>query len=353
MDIIDVNRLLKPISTEAPSGPDLAEAGDPDFQSMVAAADAQPAQHFGDSVKPAKDPDWRSVRKHAIIVLERSKDLRALTHLQQALTALNGFDGLQASLKLANGLVEHFWPTLHPQLDPDDDNDPLQRLNHLGELTSLRVVGPLKRAALLSDPAIGPITIRNWLVAKGQLTLPEDERTDAQRVEVIESVLSNCPIDILTGVEGTLSECIAQLDSLNERLFQLTQELPFPADEAPLRALLVDARTLIGPYLGRPRTAAVDPPQASAASPQAQVDSSAHQPPPRPSQQRDIASRADVQHAIDQILRYYEAHEPSSPVPYVLRRARALVTMDFLDIVSDLLPNARDELERSLVVKTE
>ena len=39
---------------------------------------------------------------------------------------------------------------------------------------------------------------------------------------------------------------------------------------------------------------------------------------------------------IERICAYYTRVEPSSPVPLLLRRAKRLVTMDFLEIVRDL-----------------
>jgi type VI secretion system protein ImpA len=52
-----------------------------------------------------------------------------------------------------------------------------------------------------------------------------------------------------------------------------------------------------------------------------------------------IRSRADVSLLLDRICRYYADHEPSSPVPLILERAKRLVTMNFLDILKDLTPD--------------
>jgi type VI secretion system protein ImpA len=50
-----------------------------------------------------------------------------------------------------------------------------------------------------------------------------------------------------------------------------------------------------------------------------------------------IASRQDVIAALDRCCEYFRQHEPSSPVPLLLQRAKRLVTMDFIGIVRDLL----------------
>jgi type VI secretion system protein ImpA len=41
---------------------------------------------------------------------------------------------------------------------------------------------------------------------------------------------------------------------------------------------------------------------------------------------------------IDKICAYYERHEPSSPVPMLLMRARRLVDKSFMEILQDLAP---------------
>jgi type VI secretion system protein ImpA len=60
----------------------------------------------------------------------------------------------------------------------------------------------------------------------------------------------------------------------------------------------------------------------------------------------EIASRDDVVRAIDRICDYYSRHEPSSPVPLLLSRARRLATGSFVDIVRDLAPDALVEIEK-------
>ncbi len=52
-----------------------------------------------------------------------------------------------------------------------------------------------------------------------------------------------------------------------------------------------------------------------------------------------INNRADVMRALDLLLDYYQRQEPSSPLPLLLKRARGLVSKDFLEILQDLAPD--------------
>jgi type VI secretion system protein ImpA len=58
----------------------------------------------------------------------------------------------------------------------------------------------------------------------------------------------------------------------------------------------------------------------------------------------DISSREDVVRAIDKICEYSARHEPSSPLPLLLRRAKRLANKSFLDIVRDLSPDALQQV---------
>jgi type VI secretion system protein ImpA len=52
----------------------------------------------------------------------------------------------------------------------------------------------------------------------------------------------------------------------------------------------------------------------------------------------EVNSRQDVIRLLDKICAYYEKHEPSSPVPLLLTRARRLVDKSFIEILQDLAP---------------
>jgi type VI secretion system protein ImpA len=58
-----------------------------------------------------------------------------------------------------------------------------------------------------------------------------------------------------------------------------------------------------------------------------------------------IGGRDDVIRVLDQVCRYYERQEPSSPVPLLLERAKRLVAKDFMAIVRDLAPDGVPQIE--------
>ena len=57
----------------------------------------------------------------------------------------------------------------------------------------------------------------------------------------------------------------------------------------------------------------------------------------------EIASREDAIRMLDKICEYFDRHEPSSPVPFLLKRAKTLVVKDFMAILLDLAPGGAEQ----------
>lgn len=60
-----------------------------------------------------------------------------------------------------------------------------------------------------------------------------------------------------------------------------------------------------------------------------------------------LSNRAEVMACLDRIIEFYDRTEPASPVPYLARRMRRMVPMDFLELMEDLAPSGLKEF-RSL-----
>ncbi len=58
-----------------------------------------------------------------------------------------------------------------------------------------------------------------------------------------------------------------------------------------------------------------------------------------------IGSRADALRLMDLVVEYFERHEPGSPLPLLIGRARRLADKDFLDLLRDLAPDGLNQAE--------
>jgi type VI secretion system protein ImpA len=56
-----------------------------------------------------------------------------------------------------------------------------------------------------------------------------------------------------------------------------------------------------------------------------------------------LSSREDVIACLDRIIEFYDRTEPASPVPYLARRMRRMVPMDFIELMEDLAPSGLKE----------
>jgi type VI secretion system protein ImpA len=64
-----------------------------------------------------------------------------------------------------------------------------------------------------------------------------------------------------------------------------------------------------------------------------------------------VNSRDDVIRAIDAIVDYYKSREPGSPIPVLMKRAKHWVSMDFLEVLDDLVPESMAAAKQVLVSK--
>lgn len=103
MSVLDVEALLSEIAPDALCGDDLEY--DPEFVAMEKLAQETPERQYGDTVIPAEPPDWRSVRKSALSLLERTRDLRVAVYLARASLHTDGLPGFADGLSLVQGLL--------------------------------------------------------------------------------------------------------------------------------------------------------------------------------------------------------------------------------------------------------
>nr|WP_284450443.1 type VI secretion system protein TssA [Pseudomonas protegens] len=326
--------LLAAISATSPCGEDLEY--DADFLHLERAAQGQPERSMGDSILPAEPPDWRSVQQQSLDLLARSKDLRITHFLLQSTLALEGLPGLATSLDLINGLLRDYWAELHPRLDADDDNDPTVRINALAGLAADSTIGLLREAILTRSRTFGPVSVRAALNAAGLQhfsgeSLGSDhlagalQDSDPEHLEAIRHALSSAR-SAAESIEKQVSEQVGSASGVD-----------LSALKQPLR-LALQVLSLHAPQTSE--SPADEPAEAPA--------NEAGNAPVAPAATRisgEINSREDVLRSLDRLLAYYSRHEPSSPLPVLLNRAKNLVNADFAAIVRNLIPDGMSQFE--------
>jgi type VI secretion system protein ImpA len=334
MGIVDVDGLLRELDPAAPCGVNLEY--DPAFLELEQNVQGKPEVQYGDTITPAVPPEWKLVKKQALELLERSHDLRIVLPLVRALLVLHGIAGLADGLRLIERLLEERWDSLHPQLDPDDGNDPTLRINSIATLADrASVLRDLGDAAFIHLPGLGPLTLRQLDYASGEVPPPAGQT--ALAMSTVEAALRDVAPDVLEGATAALAQAhdsVVQIEVILVRQVGSAQALSLDGLTRPLRRM----RDLLQRH-AQAEDAPAAPVEGAPAEPGAPAASGA----PAPIS-GEINSRADVVRMLDKILAYYQRHEPSSPVPMLLERAKRLAPKSFLEIMEDLAPDSINQL---------
>jgi type VI secretion system protein ImpA len=343
MGLIDVEALAAPLSDEAPCGEDLSYK--PGFFQLETVAQGTEERVMGDEVHAAEEPDWGEVGRMAVELLGRTRDLRIAMWLVLAALRREGFPGLRDGLALLRRWLDDLWECVHPQLDPEDDNDPTERINVIESIAQpegsfgdpMRFIRRLYETPLTDSRQLGQLTYRDILTARGEVAPPEDAEGEPPTVQLIDGAFEDTPTEWLTEQAQAAAEASEHINAIDARLVEAVGAGQ-SAQLDPFKKALSQVAARLGEQLQRrgyaaPTGGAEAPAEAPAAGPPAQALSG------------DITGPEDVVRAIDKICDYYARHEPSSPVPLLLRRAQRLVSKSFVEVIQDLSPQTLQQIE--------
>ena len=345
---IDIEGLLSEISPEAPCGEDLSYEA-----SFLALEDLLRAKAAGGVVagveEEAEEPNWSEVRDKSLELWRRSKDLRVAVYLTLAFLKSEGISGLRDGLALIHGVLERFWDSIYPKLDPEDNLDPLERINILQSLSPATVSeqDPMKFKQRLSEvplcnsARIGRFSLRDIQVAKGEIALPTDEADSAPNMSLIDAAFQDTATDELEAISRTTEEALAHLAGITTAFSTSAAQGQSP-DVAGLQAVLGSIHKWIQGYLakrglGEPATEGTSTEAAPMVADLPEKSGFSFT--------GEIHSPKEALLAIEKVCQYFDRHEPSSPVPLLLRRARRLVSKNFLEVIQDVCPDAIGQVQ--------
>jgi type VI secretion system protein ImpA len=335
--MIDAEELLQPISGEKPCGEDLAyDAG---FQEIEVIMRGKPETQFS----AAEPPDWKALRDRCLELWPRSKDLRLATALSLAALKTDGLPAFREGLALVKGLLERYWDSFYPVLDPADNNDPTQRVNIIAALATpvatfgdpMRLLERLQEAPLADSARMGRFSFAD--VVRSETGAPGADGQPAPTAGQIEAAFRDTDPDKLQAISRAVADSLQLAQGIDEFLTKTVG-----ADRAPdLDALPNQLREMQKRLAAQGSGAAAPESPAENGSAPAAAGTAAAKP-----MAGEIQSRQDVIRVLEKICEYYRKHEPSSPVPYMLRRAQRLVAMNFMEILDDMSPDTVKEIQR-------
>jgi len=340
---IDVESLLSEVSAESPCGEDLSY--DNAFLALEGMLRPQSAGGVVEGVEQeAVEPNWREVREKSLELWQRSKDLRIGVSLTIALLKTEGIPGLRDGLSLLRGLLERYWEGLYPQLDPDDNDDPLERINIMQSLSPATVSeqDPMKfrqrlaEVPLCNSNQMGKFSLRDIQIAKGEIPLPTDEMAGIPDMPVIDAAFQDTTTDELLATSRATEEAMEHLANITMAFSRNASQGQAP-DLGDFQSILGNIHKCMQRYLakrGYGDAVKDDTPTTSSEPEKVGV-----------SLIGEIHSPKEALLAIEKVCQYFDRHEPSSPVPLLLRRAQRLVSKNFLEVIQDVCPDALGQIQ--------
>jgi type VI secretion system protein ImpA len=332
----DLSALLEEVSADKPCG-DYLEY-DPAYLELNKDILGTPEDPI--SGEAAQPPNWRDIEKKSLAILQQSKDLQIAIYLLRALIVQEGIPGFRDGLNFLRGLLENYWESVHPQLDPDDDLDPTARINILEELNSFEsVLRPLSLASLVESKSVGQFSLRDIQLATDKIEVAEG--VSKPDINLIKNLFLDTKQTQTPLTYQAVIECVDLIQQI-DRFVGEQVGIENSADFSALLAQLKETRHVFEQFavgLGHDT-------DAESVNEGDFDDSGAVQPARKQLNVGEINSRQDVLRMLDLICKYYKDVEPTSPVPMLLNRAKYLVTADFMQIIQNLLPDGLTQLEQ-------
>lgn len=346
---MNIEELLGEIAADAPCGEDLEY--DPAFTGLEKLAQGTPERQYGGTIIPAESPDWRSVRETALALFDRTRDLRVAVYLARSLLNTDGLSGFADGLAVVEGLIKRHWDHVYPQLDPEDNNDPTLRVNTIVALCDLETtLRTLRETPLVSSRALGRFSLRDIQIAAGILTpVATEQQTEPPSQARIDGAFQDADLEDLQAIALAVSSALERVGQIEAALTERIGVAQTP-DMSALTEVLKEIRQALAEPLRR-RGVGLVAEEATVA------EMAATGLPGGGEVQRwvvgEIASREDAIRMLDKICDYFNRYEPSSPVPLLLKRAKTLVTKDFMAILLDVAPGGVDQANLIFGIQSE
>lgn len=333
--------LIRPISPDAPCGPDLlAEDDDAFLDYYFNVEDRLPTSYYNISRGTLFDPrsiDQRAESAQIDALLARSRDLRLLV-IEAKFQILSGrLKGFATALEGIARVLETFPAEVHPRIAADSQD----RRNAIEELNTLAgVVHPLEYATLFTDRRAGDILYRAYATGSGKLPLRENEEPgDAGlALQALSSSDNTEEVDGLFRLLSGMLEAVARITTICQtgphpfvpRLDRLTERI------GDMIAMVQQARPDLGGSAPAAPPAAAGAPAGAAAAPAGALPAAAPLPP------LAVPTHAAARAVLEQVGRYFARFEPGALSMVLVTQARLLIGRPLVEALDVLMESSAD-----------
>jgi type VI secretion system protein ImpA len=319
----ELEDLMQPVSADAVAGPDLAY--DPKRQEIEAAFEAARLADRGEG----EAPDWPAIIRLIKDQAKLTKDATLAVYLARAGARAQRLADVALGCAFLAGMFETWWDQIHPSLQEygfQGRKGACESLASIGDF-----LGPLRRVVLVSHARLGQFTAEQVEAFATHGDSAENVGMFRAAVAEIDKAEIEASLSAIEEIRGA----ITRVDTVLTAKAEGDTATNFAATYEALDSIRNSVVAATG--VGAPAPAAADSGQGDSA-----------QAPQAAGMKASIESRADVIRAIEAIVDYYSRHEPGSPIPLVLDRAKAWGNMDFLSILNDINPSGAEDAKRVL-----
>lgn len=326
---------LTPVSDSMPCGSDLEY--DHDFVVLFAGAAPRQDVQYGAFVGAPDPVNWSELERDCQRLMLRTKDIRVAILYTRCRTRLAGAVGLADGTGLLAAWLDAFAEQVHPQSDVDSGLDATRelRMNAIQTLADPEGLLADVREIVLSKSTLARLQMRDVERAfahprPADALAPESVAQQLLDVRVQQPEMMADFDDAMIHLASIDAWCARHLEGYLPDLSSLTQLLGKLSTPAPVNAV-------------KPLEESRDPTSTSGES--SGNDASA-QPEPvndgtvgatKPITAQPRSEPADRQAALTLIRTartWFETHEPSSPIPVLLKRAERFVGKPYAEVVT-------------------
>jgi type VI secretion system protein ImpA len=318
----ELEELMQPVAADAVAGPDLAY--DPKRQEIEAAFEAARLADRGEGEAPDWSPVIKAIKKQG----KQTKDASLAVYLARAGARAQRLAEVSLGCAFLAAMFETWWEQIHPSLGEygyQGRKGACESLVSIGDF-----LGPLRRVVLVSHNRLGQFTAE-------QIEAFAIQGDSAENIGMFRAALAEIdPAEIAASIKTLedIRSAILRVDAVLTAKAEGDTGTNFAPTYEVLDSIHKALVTVTG--IGVPMQAAAEDPAAASQSG------------PAAGSGGGVESRADVVRALESIIDYYSKHEPGSPIPLVLDRAKGWVNMDFLSILNDINPSSAEDAKRVL-----
>lgn len=331
---------MAPVDTASPCGADLEY--DPEFIVLSAKVAPKAEAQYGNFVESPEPVNWSDIDRDCRRLMMRSKDMRLAVLFARCRTRLAGAAGLAEGIGLLAAWLERFPQAVHPQTDDADRDAALDiRMNALQAMTDIDGLLADVREIALTKSTATRLQVRDIERAfahprPGDALAPESVMRQLDDLRAYQSATMADFDDALASLTAIELWSREHLDTYAPDLSVLARLLRHLAgrERQDTQAIHADRETAVDPVLSVDEAPGVGE-SARVASPTLRDAGTADLASVLGRSRRGVGV-ADRHAALDLIRearQWFEQHEPSSPIPVLLKRAEQFVGKRYAEVV--------------------